>query len=199
MAGIDRLVSRAFSNSIKNNLDPETLRDVERRLFLKYGMSVKLSVEHFSKFLQVLNEKSGLDIKKFHENIINENLQIQKSDENYVIRIINSELSNMILEFFSDIETREILSCILVKEMTSSAILKKLKIPKTSGYRKIENLILNGLIIESGKIKSESKKVSKYKCCCNEFKIKLNKNGLDIVCQSNKKIMDNSSSICGFV
>ena len=42
-------------------------------------------------------------------------------------------------------------------------ILNESKIPKTSGYRKIENLIINGLIVESGKVLSESKRISKYR------------------------------------
>ena len=199
MAGIDGLVSRSFSESIKNNLEPEVLRNIERRLFLKYGMSIKLSVEHFSQFLGILKENSSLDTRKFHEDIMNENIQIQKSNDGYFLRIINLELSNLILQFFSDVETREILSCLLIKEMTIPNILKELKIPKTSGYRKIENLIINGIIIEAGKIMSESKKVSKYKCCFDEIKIGLNKEGLDVVCVINEDVANDSTSIYGFI
>lgn len=199
MAGIDGLVSRSFSESIKNNLEPVVLRNIERRLFLKYGMSIKLSVEHFSQFLGILKENSSLDTRKFHEDIMNENIQIQKSNDGYFLRIINLELSNLILQFFSDVETREILSCLLIKEMTIPNILKELKIPKTSGYRKIENLIINGMIIEAGKIMSESKKVSKYKCCFDEIKIGLNKEGLDVVCVINEDVANDSTSIYGFI
>ena len=47
--------------------------------------------------------------------------------------------------------------------------LKESKIPKTSGYRKIEDLLVSGLLIETGKILSESKKISKIRCVFQEI------------------------------
>jgi len=64
----------------------------------------------------------------------------------------------LILELFGEAETRKIISTLLENEYTIPQILKESKVPKISGYRKIENLLLHGLIIESGKILSESKK-----------------------------------------
>jgi len=64
----------------------------------------------------------------------------------------------LILELFGEAETRKIISTLLENEYTIPQILKEFKISKTSGYRKIENLLLHGLIIELEKILSESKK-----------------------------------------
>jgi len=64
----------------------------------------------------------------------------------------------LILELFGEAETRKIISMLLENEYTIPQILKESKVPKTSGYRKIEILLLHGLIIESGKILNENKK-----------------------------------------
>ncbi|MEK6866543.1 MAG: transcriptional regulator, partial [Thermoproteota archaeon] len=92
-------------------------------------------------------------------------------------------------------ETRKILICLFDNDLTIPQILNESKVPKTSGYRKIENLIINGLILESGKVLSESKKISKYKCVFDEIKIVMKKN--DVIVQGiiNKKILDKSTSI----
>jgi len=68
----------------------------------------------------------------------------------------------LILELFGEAETRKIISTLLENEYTIPQILKESKVSKTSRYRKIEILLLHGLIIESGKILSESKKNLNY-------------------------------------
>ena len=74
-------------------------------------------------------------------------------------------------------------------------ILKKSNVPKTSGYRKIENMILNGIIIETGRILSDSKKVSKFKCCFDEIKVNLNKNKTETEVIFNSEIFEKSSCL----
>ncbi len=44
---------------------------------------------------------------------------------------------------FGEIETRKIILCLLENEFTIPEILKESNLPKTSGYRKIENLMIN--------------------------------------------------------
>ena len=56
MAGIDRLIAASLSTEIKKSMDLEMLKKVERELFLEHGMSIKLSIEHFQKFLSVLKK-----------------------------------------------------------------------------------------------------------------------------------------------
>jgi len=47
MPGIDLLLARDLSLEIKNQLDETILTKLERELFFKHGMSIKLSIEHF--------------------------------------------------------------------------------------------------------------------------------------------------------
>ncbi len=96
---------------------------------------------------------------------------------------------------FGEVETRRIISTLLKNEYTIPQIIKESKVPKTSGYRKIENLILNGLIIESGKVLSESKKISKLQCVFQEIRLDIKKDKFGIIGIINKKMFEKSTSM----
>ncbi|HSG84476.1 MAG: transcriptional regulator [Nitrosopumilus sp.] len=195
MAGIDRMISSSLSAEIKKELDLEILKKVERELFLEHGMSIKLAIENFDKFEKVLKNNSNLDVKKFEKDCIEKIMKIKNNGEKYSIAILDSDLKNLILELFGEIESRKIISCLLENEYTIPQILKESKVPKTSGYRKIENLILNGLLIESGKILSESKKISKLRCVLQEIKLDIKKGKIEITGVISKKMFEKSSSM----
>ncbi|MGY5146969.1 MAG: transcriptional regulator [Candidatus Nitrosopumilus sp. bin_7KS] len=195
MGGIDRLIATSISREIKNNLDLEILKDTERELFLEHGMSIKLSIEHFQKFTSVLRKKSTIDVKKFENECIDKIIKVKKRDDKFLVTIVNSDLRDLILELFGDIETRKIISTLLENEYTIPKILKESKVPKTSGYRKIENLILHGFIIESGKVLSESKKISKLQCVFQEIKLDIKKDKMEIIGIVNKKMFEKSTSM----
>ena len=195
MTGIDRLISSALSAEIKKELDLEILKKVERELFLQHGMSIKLSIEHFEKFSSVLRKNSTLDINEFEKECIEKILKIKKSGEKYLVTILDFDLKNLILELFGEEEARKIISCLLENEYTIPQILKESKVPKTSGYRKIENLILRGLFIESGRVLSESKKISKLQCVFQEIKLDIKKGKIMVNVVINKKMFENSTSM----
>jgi uncharacterized cysteine cluster protein YcgN (CxxCxxCC family) len=195
MAGIDRLISTSLSYVIKKKLDPDELKNIEKKLFLEHGMSIKLSIEYFHKFRKTLKNISNIDGKKFENECINEIIEIEKINDNYSVKIIDQKLIDLILELCGDYETRKIIICLFDNDLTIPQILNVSKVPKTSGYRKIENLIINGLILESGKVLSESKRISKYKCVFDEIKIGMKKNYIMIKGVINKKTFDKSTSI----
>jgi len=195
MAGIDRLISTSLSYVIKKKLDSDELKNIEKKLFLEHGMSIKLSIEYFNKFRKTLKNISNIDGKKFENECINEIIEIEKINDNYSVKIIDQKLIDLILELCGDYETRKIIICLFDNDLTIPQILNVSKVPKTSGYRKIENLIINGLILESGKVLSESKRISKYKCVFDEIKIGMKKNYIMIKGVINKKTFDKSTSI----
>ncbi len=195
MGGIDRIIASSLSLEIKEKLNLEILKKVERELFLEYGMSIKLSIENFHKFLSVLKKNSSIDTNRFEKDCISKILKVKIKNDKFLVTIIHQHLRDLILEVFGDIETRKIITALLEKEYTIPQILKESKIPKTSGYRKIENLILNGLIIESGKVLSESKKISKLQCIFEEIDLKIKKDKIEIIGVVNKKIFEKSTSM----
>jgi hypothetical protein len=195
MSGIDRLISDALSTEIKKKISLDVLKKVERELFLEHGMSIKLSIEHFHKFTSVLKKNSNVNVKKFERECINKIIKIKKNNDKYILTIINSNLSNLVLELFGDMETRKIISSLLEKEFTIPQILKESKVPKTSGYRKIENLIINGIIIESGKILSESKKIFKLQCIFQEINLDMKKEKIVVKGIVSQKMFEKSTSM----
>jgi len=195
MGGIDRLIASALSSEIKKRLPLDVLKKIERELFLEHGMSIKLSIEHFHRFSSILRKNSTLDVKKFEKDCINKIIKVKKKDDKYLVTIVNSELSDLILGLFGEVETRKLISSLLEKEYTIPQILKESKVPKTSGYRKIENLILNGLIIESGKVLSESKKISKLQCVFHEIKLEVKKENVGVTGIITEKMFEKSTSM----
>jgi len=195
MSGIDRLISVVLSKEIKKKLDLDMLKKIERELFLDHGMSIKLSIEHFQKFTNALKKNSNIDVQKFEKDCINKIIKVKKRDNKYYVTIVNTSMADLILELFSESETRKIISNLLENEYTIPQILKESKVPKTSGYRKIENLILNGIIIESGKVLSESKKISKLQCVFQEIKLDIKKEKIIITGIISKKMFEKSSSM----
>ncbi|EGG41762.1 hypothetical protein Nlim_1379 [Candidatus Nitrosarchaeum limnium SFB1] len=195
MTGIDRLISTSLSEIIKKKLEKDDLKNLERTLFLKHGMSIKLSIEHFQNFTKILKSVINVNEKKFVSECICGIIKIKKTDSGYKIRIIEEELIDLILQVCGDSETRKIIGCVFSKELTIPQILNECKVPKTSGYRKIENLIINGFILETGKVLSESKRISKYRCVFDEIKIEMQKNNVIIHGIINNKIFDKSTSM----
>jgi len=194
LSGIDLLISRALSIEIKSRLEANILKQVEKELFFGNGMSIKLSMEHFEKFHSVLTKFSNLDSKKFEIDCLEKIIQVSKSKNNYEVEIIDKKLSEKIINFYGDQESRKIIQCIMGQPETISEILKKSGVLKSPGYRKIENMLLDGLIFESGKIISKNKRVSKYVCIFDKLNVILKKEDLIIVGVVNS-ITFNESSI----
>ena len=195
MAGIDKLISTGLSLKIKKEIGLDVLKKVERELFLDHGMSIKLSIEHFEKFINVFKKNSNININKFEKDCINKIIKIRKKDDKYLVSVIDSELVNSIFEFLGDFESRKIISILLENEYTIPQILKESKIPKTSGYRKIENLLISGVLIETGKILSESKKISKIRCIFQEVSINVKEEKITINGIISKKLFEKSTSM----
>ncbi len=195
MAGIDKLISTGLSTKIKKEIGLDVLKKVERELFLEHGMSIKLSIEHFQKFINILKKNSNININKFEKDCINKIIKIRKKDDKYYVSIIDSKLVNLIFESLGDLESRKIISILLENEYTIPQILKESKIPKTSGYRKIEDLLINGFLIETGKVLSESKKVSKIRCVFQEISINVKEDKISINGIISKKLFEKSTSM----
>ncbi len=195
MGGIDRFIANALSSEIKKNLKGKILKDTERELFLEHGMSIKLSIEHFQKLESVLRKNSSLDIKKILNDCMKKILKVKKRNEKYIVTIIESNLTDLILGMFGEVESRKIISTLLEKKYTIPEILKQSKVPKTSGYRKIENMILHGLIIENRKVLSDSKKISELQCIFEEIKLDIKKDTITVNGIMDKKVFENSTSM----
>lgn len=195
MPGLDKLISISLPTRIKKKIDADALKKIERELFLEHGMSIKLAAEHFPTLLKIIKKNYELDIENFEKECLRETIQVKKVKENYHITILDSKLIHFILDIFGDDETRKIIISILKSEHTIPEILRESKIPKTSGYRKIENLLINGFFIETGKVLSGSKKISKIQCVFQEILMDAKKEKLVVSGVVPKNIFEKSTTM----
>ncbi len=193
VSGIDLLISRYYSSEIKDTLEPETLSKLERDLFFQNGMSIKLAIENFDVFQSVLKNHYKNNISELEKTCFDKIFTLGKSGEKYTLTITNSELAEKIFDYYGNSESRKILSCIMGKKLTVSEILSTSGVLKSPAYRQIENLLLDGLIWESGKILTKNKRVSQYSCIFDKVEISMNGKNLEVKGIVSRKNLESSS------
>ncbi len=197
MNSLDIFLAKSLGLVIKNNLGQRTLQRIEKRLFEKFGINMTQSLLEFHKLDIVLREffgagADGLE-RKFFENTVA--LDKENQDQEWVI-IKDQALSEVILEAFGDEDKKLILNTLLGKPLIIQQVLDTCKIPQTSGYRKINSLIQNGLLVAEGFITTnDGKKVNKYTTLFENLKIDIEKNKIIIKVKLKKDELQNSSVI----
>lgn len=195
MSGIDQLFSTSLEKIILDNLGESTFNKIQDRLFEKYGISITTSMGEFEKIDSVLREffgagAEGLE-RKFLDNICS--IKSKKDEIEKRFTITEPTISKSILHAFSDEEMSKILNASIGEPWTASEILEKLDIPKTSGYRKINSLVEQGLLIKTGYDLTENRrKVDKYKSLFDNVNIDFN-NKVTVNVQFTHDIITNSS------
>ena len=198
MSGLDGLISKSLDFTIKENLGKKTLQKVEDRLFEKYGINLTQAISDFPKLDTVLREffgegAEGLE-RQFLEDIIT--LEESKTQDPNWVAIEDPSLAKLILESFGDEDKKNILNTVLDESRIISEILEIAQIPQTSGYRKINTLIDNGLLIVQGHvITPDGKKVNKYKSIFENVTINIEKNKVVVKVLLAKESIEKSSII----
>jgi len=88
--------------------------------------------------------------------------------------------TELILNTLGDKDKKKIMTSVFDNPFIIQEILRSCKIPQTSGYRKINSLIRDGLLIKQGHVTIDGKKVDKYKSLFKEFVIDIEKNSVFI-------------------
>ena len=193
MPGIDLLLSRYLAKEIKIQLKSSYLKQIERDLFFLHGMSIKLSIENFEIFHKILKSFPEIDAKNFEKSCLGQIISLHKHNKDYSVKIVHPDLINKILDYLGDPESRKLLTSIMEKNLTIPEILSLTKVLKSPAYRKIENMLLDGLILESGKILSNKKRVSRYRSIFKEIHIIFGKNFITLDCILSKNDLESSS------
>ena len=198
MSGLDTLISKSLDSTIKENLGKKTLQKVEDRLFEKYGINLTQAISDFTKLDTVLREFFGEGAegfeKQFLENVVT--LEESKTQNPNWIAIEDPSLAKLILESFGDEDKKNILNTVLDEPRIISEILETAQIPQTSGYRKVNALIDNGLLIVQGHITThDGKKVNKYKSIFENVTINIEKNQVVVKVLLAKESIEKSSII----
>ncbi|MFY9300970.1 MAG: winged helix-turn-helix domain-containing protein [Candidatus Nitrosotenuis sp.] len=104
--------------------------------------------------------------------------------------VIDDEKKQKALEVFSDNYTRTILSTMMDRPKSVLQISAETKIPPTTVYRKIRQLLENNLVRTSGKIAENGKKNFLYKSKIKSFHVMFTKDRF--------AILVNASGTCKF-
>ena len=194
MVGIDRLLSKSLDSVIRENLGARTVQKIENRLVEKYGITLTESIEQFQKLDSVLREFFGSSADGLENKFLRNVCEIKVMDGEKHVYIENSSLTKIILESFGDDDKKKILGVINGESLIISEIIEKCNIAQTSGYRKINSLIDDGLLVPSGYIStSDGKKVTKYRSIFNNINIEIVKNKINVSLYLPKADFDASS------
>lgn len=194
MVGFDHLLAKSLNEIVKENLGVQTSKKIEDRLFEKFGISLTQSIEEFDKLDLVLREFFGKGADGLERNFFKNLFQINSKKSKDMWHIItDSNVNGIILQAFGDSEKKKIMETVSNTAKIIAIILKECKLPQTSGYRKINQLIDDGLLVQSGYVTKDNKKINKYVCIFNNLKINIDKNNLIIDVQLTKLEQQNSS------
>lgn len=181
MTGLDRLFAKSLDSIIRENLGSRTVQKIENRLFEKYGITLSDSIEQFQKLDAVLREFFGSAADGLEQKFLKSVCSISKSDGEHWIVIDNPVLTHVILGSFGDDDKKKILGALNGNSLIISQIIELSNIAQTSGYRKINALIDDGLLVPSGYITvSDGKKVSKYRSLFDNINIDIVKNKITV-------------------
>jgi len=198
MSGLDSLLAKSLTVTIRENLGDRTLQKIEQRIFERHGITLTKAVENFTILDGVLREffgggAEGLE-KQFMKGLIA--LEQTAGQEKEWITIEDSHLATVILKALGDDDKNKIINAIIGKSMIISDILFVTQIPQTSGYRKVNSLIEDGLLIGDGyDTLGDGKTVTKYKALFENVQINIVQNKITIKIQVSEKSLKNSSVI----
>jgi len=159
-------------------------------------MNIIQAIKDFYKFDSVLRELFGADADgmetRFLQNII-ELSQKEKTKDNWIV-IQDQDLAKIFLESFADKDKKVIIDSVLDDSLIIADILERCRVPQTSGYRKINQLIDTGLLISNGFVlASDGKKTKKYQTIFDDVKIDIEKNSIVIRVKLKKNSLSQSA------
>lgn len=195
---LDNLLAPSLRSSIEVNLGKDTLNKIETRLAERHGLSLVQAIKDFHKFDSVLREffgagADGLE-QKFLSSIID--IEISKQEKSGWIEIRDSSLSKIFLESFADSDKKSILGSVVDDAKIIADILESCNIPQTSGYRKINSLINDGLLVSNGfELSRDGKKIKKYETVFTNIKVDIVKNTIMVKVQMKQYSLSESSVI----
>ena len=160
---------------IREKLGQKTSEKVEERLRQRYNLDLAESIKDFFTLDATLREFFGSGADAIEEDFANRLISINTSSKGRPwITIENKELSELILEAYGNTEKRVILEVAFKQPAVILDVLERTWIPKSSGYRLINQLADEGLLTEEGYAEtSDGKKVSKYTALFEKVKIEI--------------------------
>jgi hypothetical protein len=196
MPGFDSLIGKSLVHIIRKNLVPSTLEKIENRIYEKFGTNLTQVSNDFPKLDLILREFYGDGAKGLERQLLRHIISIEqdKIERREWITIEDSYINRIILDAIGDYDKKNILNAVINKPSVISEILETCKIPQTSGYRKVNNMIQNGLLMINGhEITSDGRTINKYQTVFDNIQIHVEKDKMIIQVRLTRKYLSNSS------
>lgn len=179
-SALDRLLGQSLESMIREKLGQKTCEKIEARLRQRYNLDLAGSINEFYTLDATLREFFGPGADAIEEDFANRLISINTPAKGRPwITIANKDLAELILATYGDKEKRIILEVAFNRPSVILDLLETTGIPKSSGYRLINQLVDEGLLTEYGYAESsDGKKVSKYTALFEKVTIELDTNGL---------------------
>ena len=159
---LDKLLAEALASVIKEKLGIKTYQKVEERLHQRYELDVVSAIKEFHTLDATLREFFGAGADNLEKDFLDHLVSLDKKKGQPWITIENQDLARLILESYGQKEKKLILDAALQKAGTIQDILETCQIPKSSGYRIINELVDDALLAEEGHTMNEGRKVTLY-------------------------------------
>ena len=198
---MDTFLAESLTISFENKFDKQLLTTIERELFTQCGLSIKQAMQQFHKLDEVLCKFLDYsDVQDLEMECLRKVCEIKYDDDDkkYVLNIKDQKLAQVLADSWFDKDNQIILSILLNSKSSLSIpkILDFYKLPKTSAYEKINLLIKNGILVEDGVFRTDTKQIiKKYHTVFDSLIVQSNANGLELKCQMRKKYVKTSTVI----
>jgi hypothetical protein len=194
VSALDSLLAQTLASEIKDNLGEATYERIQNRLIERYNLNIVDAIKDFQKLDATLREffgpKADIIEKDFLEHTAS--LDTPKHGRPWVV-IQDEDLSSLILESFADSEKRMILTMALNKPDILLNIIDRCGIPRSSGYRLVDELTKNGMLVEKGfTTTQDGKRVSQYTSLIENIRIDIMKGKLSVRIQLAEDILRES-------
>lgn len=152
-------------SALREEIGKNSVKKLEERLFEKYGKSIFEVIEEWDKIDEILHEQyaggASKIISRYIIKISKTTLTSRKDRKNI---ITDPKTVKKIMRVLGDDDSLKVIKYLLTNTNTIQDITKKTRIPSTSGYRKIEELIHLGMIVENGHniSRKTGRKIKKY-------------------------------------
>ena len=148
--------------------------DIEMDVSHRYEISDYLKKSSFTAFTV-----PRTSLRHIRNQFINTSKKYGASPDYEWMKVEDQLVAELILKAFADDDKKKILGATLTKSKTPIEILDICKIPPTSGYRKINSLIRDGLLVPNDIFMARSKKqVRRYISALENIKIDICKGKL---------------------
>ena len=182
MNSLDKIVANGFREMLENDLGVVVYKKIEHEVNDAYGISMLEAVEDFVKLDLVLRKFFGKHSTSIESKIFKKILSVDKNTKKEsTITIKDPKVAKKIFESYGDPAKKAILDILLDEPKSISEAIVQSKLPKTSTYSRVKEMILDGLLTTVGQTSaSDGRKVREYATTFDEAAFKVHREGITV-------------------